>query len=52
MSNIHYCDYKIKYRSKLETLVTHHSYKIHIPRDKPVPGDSNDDFFSYIVASV
>lgn len=34
MSNIHYCDYKIKYRSKLETLATHHSYKIHIPRDK------------------
>lgn len=34
VSNTHYCDYKIKYRSKLETLATHRWYKMHIPRDK------------------
>lgn len=34
MSNTHYCGYKTKYRSKLETLDTHHRSGQHIPIDK------------------
>lgn len=34
MSNIYYCDYKTKYRSKVETLDTHRLSRQHIPMDK------------------
>lgn len=34
MSNAYYCDYKTKYRSKVETLDTHCWCGQHIPMDK------------------
>lgn len=34
MSNTRYCDYKIKYRSKLEMLAMNCWYRTHVPRDK------------------